>query len=71
LDGVYPPGIPVAKVTKVERNPAYPFAQIECMPIAGVDNHRQLLILSTLPKLPEPPVQAVAAEKPSKSKRKK
>lgn len=71
IDGVYPAGIPVGKVNKVERDPAYPFARISCLPIAGVDNHRQLLILSTLPKLPEPPVEVVAPDKPSKVKRKK
>ncbi len=55
IDGVYPVGLPVAKVTRVERDPAYPFARVLCTPIAGVDKQRQLLILSTLPTLPERP----------------
>jgi rod shape-determining protein MreC len=55
IDGIYPPGIPVAKVVKVEHDPAYPFANVTCLPVAGVDNHRHLLILSSLPKLPERP----------------
>ena len=55
LDGVYPPGIPVAKVDKIERDAAYPFARITCTPVGGVDKHRHLLILSALPKLPERP----------------
>lgn len=55
IDGTYPPGLPVAKVTQVQRDPAYPFARIICIPIAGVDQHRQLLIISTLNKLPELP----------------
>jgi rod shape-determining protein MreC len=55
IDGTYPPGLPVAKVSRIERDPAYPFARIRCVPIAGVDRHRQLLILSGLPKLPERP----------------
>jgi rod shape-determining protein MreC len=71
IDGVYPPGIPVARVVKIERDPAYPFARITCLPVAGVDNHRHLLILSGLPRLPEPPAEEPAAPQPSKSKQKK
>jgi len=55
IDGTYPPGIPVARVIKIERDPAYPFSNVTCLPIAGVDNHRHLLILSSLPKLPKRP----------------
>jgi rod shape-determining protein MreC len=57
IDGVYPPGIPVAKVVKIERDAAYPFARIFCLPMAGVDRNRQLLILSDLPPLPVPPAE--------------
>lgn len=74
IDGIYPQGIPVAKVDKIERDPAYPFARITCLPVAGVDNHRHLMILSSLPKLPEPPAEEPAAadtDKNPKSRRKK
>lgn len=57
IDGTYPPNLPVAKVLKIERDPAYPFARITCAPLAGVDRHRALLIVSGLPKLPEPPAK--------------
>lgn len=57
IDGVYPPGIPVAKVVKIERDAAYPFARISCLPLAGVDRNRQLLILSDLPPLPAQPAE--------------
>lgn len=73
IDGVYPQGIPVAKVDKIERDAAYPFARITCLPVAGVDKHRHLMILSSLPRLPEPPAEepaAAAAEKGAKSRRK-
>lgn len=73
IDGIYPQGIPVAKVDKIERDAAYPFARITCLPVAGVDKHRHLLILSSLPKLPEPPAEepaAANAEKGAKSRRK-
>jgi len=55
IDGLYPPGIPVAVVEKIERDPAYPFANIICSPVGGVDKHRHLLVLSALPALPERP----------------
>lgn len=61
IDGIYPPDIPVAKVVKIEHDAAYPFARVTCKPVAGVDNHRHLLILSELPKLPERPVEIPAA----------
>ena len=73
IDGTYPPGIPVAKVMSVERDPAYPFANVTCMPLAGVDKHRHLLVLSEIPKLPERPVEAPAPvniDKRAKTRRK-
>ena len=72
IDGIYPPGLPVARVVKIERDAAYPFARVTCLPVAGVDKHRHLLILSSLPKLPERPVEALVsdADKRAKTKRK-
>jgi rod shape-determining protein MreC len=55
IDGIYPQGIPVARVITVEHDAAYPFAHIICLPLAGVDKHRHLLILSSMPRLPERP----------------
>jgi len=73
IDGTYPPGLPVAKVIQIERDPAYPFARILCSPLAGVDQQRQLMIISGLHKLPElPPVDTIPAEiKGKKSRRSK
>ncbi|HET7831881.1 MAG TPA: rod shape-determining protein MreC [Gallionella sp.] len=73
IDGVYPQGIPVAKVERVERDAAYPFARVTCLPVAGVDQHRQLLILSGMAKLPERPAEEPAPAdtgKASKARRK-
>lgn len=55
VDGVYPAGLPVAVVTRVDRNPAFPFAQVSCQPSAGVDRTRQLFILTGhhIPVIPE------------------
>jgi rod shape-determining protein MreC len=55
IGGVYPPGLPVAKVAKIESDPAFEFAGITCTPIAGVDRNRQVLILSPIPPVPEDP----------------
>jgi rod shape-determining protein MreC len=55
IDGTYPANLPVAKVVKIERDPAYPFARITCAPLAGVDRNRALLIVSGLPKLVKRP----------------
>ena len=59
LDGVYPRGIPVARVVRVERNSRYAFASIFCEPIAGVQKHRFLLILDTIKPAPETASQSV------------
>lgn len=55
IDGIYPPGIPVAKVIAIEHEAAYPFTHVTCLPLAGVDKHRHLLILSSLPPVPARP----------------
>lgn len=55
IDGVYPPGLAVATVTQVE-NKADSFARILCVPTAGIDRHRHLLILQSEHKFePRPP----------------
>lgn len=57
IDGVYPPGLAVAKVTNVETKSSDTFAHISCQPMAGIDRNRQLLILlvdTRLPSRPEP-----------------
>ncbi|HLP98047.1 MAG TPA: rod shape-determining protein MreC [Sideroxyarcus sp.] len=65
IDGTYPPNLPVAKVTRIERDPAYPFARITCQPLAGVDRHRALLIVSGLPNLPERPAATESSDEPA------
>ncbi len=68
IDGVYPPGLPVAEVTHVERNTAYLFASIACKPLAGVNSHTQVLVLGPLPEGVERPRETPAT--PQKKKRK-
>lgn len=68
IDGVYPPGLPVAAVSAVERNAAYLFARITCKPLAGVANHGQLLVLSLENTAPPRPVEE---EKPAPGRKRK
>lgn len=48
LDGVYPPGLPVARVTVVERRGDSSFAQVQLAPIAQPDSARHVLVLLPL-----------------------
>lgn len=70
LDGIYPPGLPVARVAKVERDAALSFARITCLPLAGVDEYRQVLVLSRTTELPPPPAEETpgAGKAPAKQK---
>jgi rod shape-determining protein MreC len=45
VDGVYPAGLPVAKVDKVERRADSAFARIYCVPQALVDGARHVMVL--------------------------
>jgi len=58
LDGVYPPGLAVARVERIERATTDQFARIVMTPLAGVESHKHLLVLlsepARLPPAPEP-----------------
>ena len=70
IDGVYPAGLPVAVVSNIDRNAAYTFARITCTPAAGVNRHRQVLVLARLAPLPDyPPAAPQKKAKPRKSRR--
>ncbi|MDP1559176.1 MAG: rod shape-determining protein MreC [Nitrosomonas sp.] len=62
IDGVYPSGLPVAEVSRIERNPSNPFAYIICQPIAGVNRNRQVLILAAMPSPLENPSEVSQTE---------
>jgi rod shape-determining protein MreC len=64
LDEIFPAGYPVAKVTKVERNPADTFATVEAQPLAHLDRDREVLLLwADKPKVPTPEATTEAIEK--------
>lgn len=47
IDRIYPPGLAVAKVIRVERPADSAYARVRCLPLAGVDKSRVLLVLKT------------------------
>lgn len=57
IDGVYPLGIPVARVLRVDPPRQTPFARAVCQPIGEIGEHRHVMILNPAP------AQAVAVEK--------
>lgn len=45
IDGVYPSGLPVARIVRVEQNPASSYAMIWCEPVAAVHNLQYVMIV--------------------------
>ncbi|MEY4018682.1 MAG: putative cell shape-determining protein [Pseudomonadota bacterium] len=57
VDGVYPPGIPVGIVTKVERRAETAFARILCEPVGRVQGARHVMVIEPLTdQMPARPV---------------
>ena len=59
VDGVYPPGLPVAKVSKVDRRADSAFARISCLPLALVAAVGHVMVLKPLTAqiAPRPPAE--------------
>lgn len=57
LDGIYPPGLPVARVALVDRRAQTSFARVAAQPYAVADRARQVLVLRPLER-----VEAARAE---------
>ena len=70
VDGVYPPGLPVARVASVERRVESSFARVWLAPAAAADGVRHVLVLEPtgvqLPPRPEP--EAVLSVKGGRGK---
>ena len=70
IDGVYPAGLPVATVARVERDAAYTFARIWCQPAAGVESGRYVLVLKTEARpAPRPEESGPAQKKAGKTRK--
>jgi rod shape-determining protein MreC len=74
VDGIYPPGLPVAKVVTVDRKVDSGFARIVLVPTAQPDGVRHVLVLEPLglqmPPKPEPVVDEVVKPASRKGARK-
>jgi len=69
IDGVYPPGLPVAQVTHVERSAAQIFARITCVPLSGVASYAHVLIVRGQRETPPPPPEEPRQPRTKKSKK--
>ena len=71
LDGVYPAGLPVAKVEKVERRADSAFARIYCIPQAQITAAKHVMVLKPLKgDIPERPAPEPAAAPAKRGARK-
>jgi rod shape-determining protein MreC len=68
VDGVYPPGLSVARVVKVDRRVDSNFARIVLQPTARADGVRHVLVLDPLATQMQarPEAEAQAATKPAR-----
>jgi len=62
IDGVYPAGLPVATVVRIERDAEHSFARVICRPTAGVDRGRFVLVLSDDTARPPRPEEAQSSK---------
>jgi rod shape-determining protein MreC len=61
LGGKFPPGYPVATVTKIDRSPDAPFSDVLAQPRAHLDRSREVLLVWTVPnQLPVMPSEPEA-----------
>lgn len=60
LDGIYVAGMPAAKVVTINRQNATGFAEIRCIPLAGVERRGEILILTPRNDLPQAPAVSAA-----------
>jgi len=62
IDGIYPAGLPVATVVRIERDAEHSFARVICRPTAGVDRGRFVLVLSDDTARPPRPEEAQSSK---------
>lgn len=68
LDGIYPPGLPVAQVAAVQRRVESGFARISLLPTANPDGVRHVLVLEPLNvQLPPRPAPLAEEAKPERT----
>jgi rod shape-determining protein MreC len=67
IDGVYPAGLPVARISRIERRPESTFAKIYCAPLALVNGARHVIVVKPvsgqMPPRPDAAAPSVPAPK--------
>jgi rod shape-determining protein MreC len=71
LDGVYPEGLPVAKVLRVDKQADTAFARVVCAPVATVRGAHQVLVLHYVSQVPPRPEDLEPASTDAKDAKKK
>lgn len=70
VDGVYPPGLPVARIDSIERRAESAFARIHCLPLALVSGSRHVMVLQPQSaQIPPRPTDVAASKAPKKGGR--
>jgi len=74
LGGVFPAGLPVARITGVRREANQLLAQVRAQPLAGVDRDREVILLQFEPShpaapAPDPPIAPAPAAAPKPAPR--
>lgn len=69
LDGIYPVGLPVARVARIDKDAAFTFARILCTPVGGPGQNRELLILSKAQPGPAYPEEEPAPKRTQRGRK--
>jgi rod shape-determining protein MreC len=69
LDGLYLPGLPVARIAHIDRDNSFAFARIRCEPIAGVERHGHVIVLGSRSAPPQPEDAATTSDTPGKGRK--
>jgi rod shape-determining protein MreC len=70
VDGVYPPGLPVARIDRIERRAESAFARIHCLPLALVSGAKHVMVLQPQSdQIPPRPAEAAVVAPPKKGGR--
>jgi rod shape-determining protein MreC len=71
LDGIYPQGLPVAKVVRVDKQADTAFARVVCAPVAAVRGARDVLVLHYRNDAPPRPEEIASTPQAKDAKGKK
>lgn len=70
LDGIFPPGLPVATIAYVQHKAKSQFAFVLCLPTAQLSHHRQIMVLDYASHFPErPPEESTLPVRDRKGRR--